>query len=75
MAVGRKRTKPDAQGTPADLRLNKPGKPDGAWNGYILTHYDYANAFFSHHEYIDFYSDDSSRIDTIKDALSLKTTP
>ena len=26
------------------------------WGGYILTEADYVNAFFSHDEYIDFYS-------------------
>jgi hypothetical protein len=26
------------------------------WGGYILTHIDYANAFFSHDEYIDFFA-------------------
>ncbi len=26
------------------------------WGGYILTHADYVNAFFSHDEYIDFFA-------------------
>ena len=25
------------------------------WGGYVLTHADYVNAFFSHDEYIDFF--------------------
>jgi hypothetical protein len=27
------------------------------WGGYILTHANYVNAFFSHDEYIDFFSE------------------
>jgi hypothetical protein len=26
------------------------------WDGYVLTHMDYVNAFLSHDEYIDFYA-------------------
>jgi hypothetical protein len=26
------------------------------WGGYVLTHADYVNAFFSHDEYIDFFA-------------------
>ena len=26
------------------------------WGGYVLTHMDYVNAFFSHDEYIDFFA-------------------
>jgi hypothetical protein len=26
------------------------------WDGYVLTHADYVNAFFSHDEYIDFFA-------------------
>lgn len=40
------------------------------WGGYILTAYDYVNAFFSHDEFIDFYSDQTSLIDEIKNSLS-----
>ena len=30
------------------------------WGGYVLTHANYANAFFSHDEYLDFYSDNQN---------------
>jgi hypothetical protein len=40
------------------------------WDGYVLTGYDYGNAFFSHDEYIDFYSDQTSLIDEVKKNLS-----
>lgn len=26
------------------------------WGGYVLTHLDYVNAFFSHDEYVDFFA-------------------
>jgi hypothetical protein len=39
------------------------------WGGYVLPSADYINAFFSHDEYIDFYSDDSSLIDQVQNAL------
>ena len=29
------------------------------WGGYILTQFDYVNAFFSHDEYIDFFANQS----------------
>ena len=38
--------------------------------GYVLTHADYANAFFSHDEFIDFFSDDQGIIDEVREALS-----
>lgn len=37
------------------------------WGGYVITHAGYANLFFSHDEYIDFYS--NSLIDEIQKAL------
>ena len=40
------------------------------WGGYLLTQADYANAFFSHDEFIDFFSDDQGTIDEIGNALS-----
>lgn len=40
------------------------------WGGYVLTEADYANAFFSHDEFIDFYSSDKARIEEIRKALS-----
>jgi hypothetical protein len=40
------------------------------WGGYILPEAAYVNAFFSHDEFIEFYSDNSSLIDEIRDALT-----
>jgi hypothetical protein len=31
------------------------------WGGTILTHFDYLNAFFSHDEFVDLYSNDEVR--------------
>jgi hypothetical protein len=39
------------------------------WGGYILPAANYVNAFFSHDEFIDFYSEDDSLIHQIRDAL------
>jgi hypothetical protein len=39
------------------------------WGGYVLPAANYVNAFFSHDEYIDFYSDDNSLIDQVRNAL------
>lgn len=39
------------------------------WGGYVLTHANYANAFFSHDEYLDFYSDDHNVFDEIRKAM------
>jgi hypothetical protein len=40
------------------------------WGGYVLTQADYANAFFSHDEFIDFFSDDQGIIDEVRKGLS-----
>ncbi len=40
------------------------------WGGYLLTTADYVNLFFSHDEYIDFYSRDQSMIDRIQKELN-----
>ncbi|HEY3391667.1 MAG TPA: hypothetical protein VGK58_03095 [Lacipirellulaceae bacterium] len=39
------------------------------WGGYVLPAANYVNAFFSHDEYFDFYSDDPSLIDQVRNAL------
>jgi hypothetical protein len=39
------------------------------WGGYLLTRADYANLFFSHDEFIDFYSEDQGIIDEIHKSL------
>jgi hypothetical protein len=39
------------------------------WGGYILTGANYVNAFFSHDEYIDFFSDKNANLAEIRDAL------
>lgn len=47
------------------------------WGGYILTEANYANAFFSHDEYIDFFGDDSANLTDIRRALgpNQRTSP
>jgi hypothetical protein len=39
------------------------------WGGYVLTHADYANAFFSHDEFIDFFCADQGIIDEVHKGL------
>lgn len=39
------------------------------WGGYVLTEANYANAFFSHDETIEFYSDEQRTVDTIRSSL------
>jgi hypothetical protein len=39
------------------------------WGGYVLTHANYANAFFSHDEYLDFYSDNQNVLAEVQKAL------
>ena len=39
------------------------------WGGYVLTHANYANAFFSHDEYLDFYSDNQNMLAEVQKAL------
>ena len=39
------------------------------WGGYILTHANYFNAFFSHDEFIDFYASPGNDLSEIKQAL------
>lgn len=40
------------------------------WGGYILTHANYANVFFSHDEFLDFYSDNQSIMSDVSKALN-----
>jgi hypothetical protein len=42
------------------------------WGGYILTQADYVNAFFSHDEYIQFFSSDESNLAGVREALGEK---
>jgi hypothetical protein len=44
------------------------------WGGYVLNESDYVNAFFSHDEFIDFYTHDKPVIDEIKKYLNEDTT-
>ncbi len=39
------------------------------WGGYVLTHANYANALFSHDEYLDFYSANQNMLAKIQKAL------
>jgi len=40
------------------------------WGGYILTEADYVNAFFSHDEYIDFFSKEPENLAVVRKELS-----
>jgi hypothetical protein len=39
------------------------------WGGYVLTHADYVNAFFSHDEYIDFFAKPDGSLAEVRKAL------
>lgn len=39
------------------------------WGGYVLTHADYVNAFFSHDEYIEFYAKPNVGLADVREAL------
>jgi hypothetical protein len=36
------------------------------WGGYVLTEANYANVFFSHDEYVDFFGIDESQADEVR---------
>lgn len=40
------------------------------WGGYVLTEADYVHAFFSHDEYIDFFSSEDIHLDSVRQALA-----
>jgi hypothetical protein len=42
------------------------------WGGYVLNGIGYADAFFSHDEFFDFYSDDAALIEHIRRELAPK---
>lgn len=42
------------------------------WGGYVLTHANYANVFFSHDEFIDFFSADEGILDRVNKQLGSK---
>jgi hypothetical protein len=39
------------------------------WGGYVLTHANLVNAFFSHDEYIDFFAEQESALFEVREAL------
>jgi hypothetical protein len=39
------------------------------WGGYLLSEANYVNAYFSHDEFIDFYSHDKALIDELRNGL------
>jgi hypothetical protein len=45
------------------------------WGGYVLTHANYANAFFSHDEFIDFYADNDGNLAGVREALTNTSRP
>jgi hypothetical protein len=42
------------------------------WGGYVLTQADYVNAFFSHDEFFDFFSDHSKNLDDVRETFGEK---
>jgi len=42
------------------------------WGGYVLTHADYVNAFFSHDEYIDFFAKHDKNLTPVREVLATK---
>jgi len=52
----------EAEGLASFLQLSMLN----GWDGYVLTQADYANVFFSHDEYLDFYG---GAIDEVRKAL------
>jgi hypothetical protein len=42
------------------------------WGGYVLTEADYVNVFFSHDEYIDFYSKHPENLPDVATALGVE---
>jgi hypothetical protein len=40
------------------------------WGGTILTHLDYLNAFFSHDEFVDLFSNDEGRFNALRKAIA-----
>jgi hypothetical protein len=42
------------------------------WGGYVLTGANYVNLFFSHDEYIQFFSTEESNLAEIREALREK---
>jgi hypothetical protein len=45
------------------------------WGGYVLTHANYVNAFFSHDEFMDFYAESESSLAEVRDALGPSKRP
>jgi hypothetical protein len=45
------------------------------WGGYVLTHADYVNAFFSHDEFIDFFAEDDGNLADLSQALQAFPRP
>lgn len=41
------------------------------WGGYVLTEADYANVFFSHDEYIDFFATNSENLADVKEEFGI----
>jgi hypothetical protein len=39
------------------------------WGGYLLTQADYVNAFFSHDEFVDFYSREEQNLKDVREML------
>lgn len=68
---------------PGNLFLGHEGEDLGSflqvamlngWGGYVLTHANYVNAFFSHDEYIDFFADSGAgALSEIREKFENKT--
>jgi hypothetical protein len=42
------------------------------WGGYVLTHANYMNAFFSHDEYIDFFAGPGGNLEEVREQFRSK---
>ena len=40
------------------------------WGGYLLTHADYVNAFFSHDEFVNFFAEREENLGDVRKALA-----
>jgi hypothetical protein len=45
------------------------------WGGYVLTHADYVNVFFSHDEYIDFFAKLDKNLEDVRKVFTISPPP
>ncbi len=54
----------------SDLATFLQVSASNGWGGYLLSGFDYLNAFFSHDEYIDFFFDEEASFEHLRLTLS-----